>query len=64
MVVAGPWLHRRCLRLKYLPRLFPHLFFLITWFPITLHAAGQARDQKHWDKTVHTRAVRLEELRS
>ncbi|MBF6594693.1 MAG: glycosyltransferase family 2 protein [Thermaceae bacterium] len=64
VVVAGPSLHRRRLTLKYLPMLFPYLFFLITWFPITLHAAWQAQHQNHWDKTAHTRAVRLEELRS
>jgi cellulose synthase/poly-beta-1,6-N-acetylglucosamine synthase-like glycosyltransferase len=39
------------------------LVFLLSWWPITIHAFF-TQNNKQWSHTVHTRVIRLEEVRS
>ncbi|WP_119314966.1 glycosyltransferase family 2 protein [Calidithermus terrae] len=63
LTAIAPSLHSGRLVLRYLPALLATVGFGLSWAIPVFSALWLVRDQGRWEKTEHTRAVPLEELR-
>lgn len=61
-VVIGPSLRHGRLVLRYVPSALWYFWYGLTWIPMVFYAAWLARDQNHWVKTEHTRAISVDSL--